>query len=104
MVSVAMPSALSVTVIVPFLATLISISGATSASSAASRALSTSSLSTTSGQLSTSWPVWLTNSFSLQNSVKRETVKAKRVSLCSFDRRRSGFATFGKNCDPSTGF
>ena len=48
MVSVAMPLALSVTVIVPCLATMISISGGTSLSSAASSALSNSSLSMTS--------------------------------------------------------
>jgi hypothetical protein len=56
----------------------------------------------TSGQYSTLWPVWLTSSFSLQNSIKREIAKATRVSFCS--RRSVGFATIGKNCDPSVGF
>jgi len=56
MVSVSIPAALSWTMIVPESAMMF-MSGATSASSQASSALSISSLITTSGHCSTGWPV-----------------------------------------------
>jgi phosphoglycolate phosphatase-like HAD superfamily hydrolase len=43
-----------------------------------SRALSKSSFRMTSGQSSAPWPVWLTSSFSEQNSARREVVKTSR--------------------------
>ena len=63
--------------------TAIEITGATSASSQASSALSTSSLSTTSGHSSTPCPVWFCSSRLVQNSISRETRKATRVSFGS---------------------
>ena len=79
--------------------TAIEITGATSASSQASSALSTSSLSTTSGHCVMPCPVWFCSSRRVQNSISRETRKATRVSFGSGLLRadRLGFATICKN-------
>jgi hypothetical protein len=62
------------------------------------------SLHTTNGQSHTEWPVWFSNSRSLQNSINRDTRKATRVSFGSGffasdlpRAARSGFATICKN-------
>jgi hypothetical protein len=58
------------------------ISGAVPASSASSRALSVSSLRTTSGHLSEGCPICLTNSGSLQKSSSRDVRKVSRCRVC----------------------
>jgi hypothetical protein len=93
-----MPPALSWMVIDPG-PTVMEITGATSASSQASSALSISSLSTTNGHSSYECPVWFCSSRRVQNSISRETLKATRVSLGPVfpPAGRSGSATIGKN-------
>src|SRR5689334_16371577 len=73
----------AMTIVLSF--TAIEITGATSASSQASSALSTNSLSTTSDHCQTSCPVWFTNSRRVQNSISRETVNGTRVSFLFAD-------------------
>jgi hypothetical protein len=80
MVLAGMPGPLSSTTIDPP-STVTETAGAISASSQASIALSTSSLSATFAYSYTSWPVWLTSSRRVQNSATRDTVKGTRVSL-----------------------
>ena len=61
--------------------TAIEMTGAISASSAASSALSFSSFRITNAHSQTSWPVWLTSSRRVQNSISRETLNGTRVSF-----------------------
>ena len=79
-VLVLMPAALSSIMIDPG-STAIEITGATSASSQASSALSTSSFSTTSGHCVTPCPVWFCNSRLVQNSINRETLEGDAGKL-----------------------
>jgi hypothetical protein len=80
MVVAGMPKPLSLIAIDPR-STVMEITGAISASSQASIALSVSSLSTTNAHSDTSWPVWFTSSRRVQNSVSRDTVKGTRVNF-----------------------
>ena len=63
--------------------TMTAISGATSASSQASSALSKPSLAATSAQSDTECPVWFCGARALQNFIIRDTLKATRVSFGS---------------------
>jgi hypothetical protein len=69
--------------VISFPVTLTSTEGATPASSDSSSALSDSSLTTTLGQYSTSWPVSLISSLLEANSASREVRKVLRVRLGS---------------------
>ena len=66
---------------ISFPVTLTATEGATPASSASSSALSISSLTTTVGQYSTSWPVSLISSLLEANSASREVRKVLRARL-----------------------